>query len=395
MILSFRKVVLVALSIVAAAAADKDTKAVKTAVPKPPAGGIKTPGVLIPAIQLKAEATLELASPPSGLQFSADAVAVADQSAIKRFDLKSNKAFEPSRDVNEVKTACGGFASGFGAVWTATCGSQPSLAKVELPASPMRGGGGGGMGRGGNRTPDSAKPPATAENAPQEKKEAPPAPPRREAPPAKPKPPAFTAIESAPSAKSAIAASSDSLWLLADSKTSLQRIDPQSSAVVADIRLPVACESIVFAENSLWVACPSQPKLLRVDPATNLVDKRIDVAAEPISITAGEGSIWVLGRKEGKISRVDPKANKVIATIDLGLTAVNGTLAFGEGSVWASTPGFPVIRISPATDKVVQQFYGEGGGRIAFGAGSVWVADVSSNSLRRFDPKRIQATLAE
>lgn len=383
------------LYLIAAVALAKDPKPPKNAVP---AAGVKTPGVLIPAASLKAEAEFTLSSPPAGFHFS-DAVSLAEAGGIRRFDAKTNKAFEPSRDIKEVAKPCGGLVNAFGALWTATCGT-PALAKVELPPPPREGRGGGG--RGMTAKPDAAKPDAAkpeAEKA-EAKLAAKPEPPKAEfakpsPPPAKPKPAVFISLETAPAARAAVAASEDSVWLLADSKTSLQRIDPKEHKPVADLRLPSACASILYAEAALWVACPGETKLLKVDPKTNLVDKRIEVAAQPVALAAGEGSIWVLGRKEGKISRVDPKTNKVTATIELGVPNAEGTLAFGEGALWASVPGFPVMRIAPGTDKVVQQFHGEGGGLIAFGAGSVWVGSEKSSVVRRYDPKRIQATLAE
>jgi streptogramin lyase len=200
-------------------------------------------------------------------------------------------------------------------------------------------------------------------------------------------------------AKSAVAANEDSIWLLADSKTTLQRIDPKDNAIVGELRLPANCTSVLAADSSIWVTCPTEDRVIRIDPKTSLVSKRIEVAAEPVALAFGEGAVWVLGRKEGKISRVDPKTNKVVATIDLGIPgAATGSLAFGEGSLWASLPGFPVIRISPTAEKekVLQEFHGEGGGGvITFGLGSVWVASPGVNSVKRYDPKRIVATLAE
>lgn len=355
------------------AAGAKDPKPAKAVVP---AAGVKTPGVLIPLANLKSEAEFTLASPPAGFHFD-DVVAITDTSGIRRFDNKTNKAFEPSRDVKEITKPCGGLTSAFSYLWTATCGT-PALAKVELPPPSRR------------RNPPAAeaKPDAAKPEAP--KAELP-----KPAPPTPPAKPVFLNLETAPLARTAIAASDDSIWLLADGKTSLQRIDPKENAIVAEIRLPGPCQSILFAEASLWVACPGETKVLRVDPRTNLVDKRIEAPAQPVAIAAGENSIWVLGRKDGKVARIDPKTNKVTATIELGIPTADGTLAFGEGALWASAPGFPVMRIAPATDKVVQQFHGEGGGLIAFGLGSVWVGSEKSSVVRRFDPKRIQATLAE
>jgi len=384
----------------------KDPKpAAKAAKIVAPTGGVKTPGVLIPYASLKSEADLTLASAPTGAFFS-DAVALADSTGIRRFDSKTNKPFEPSRDVKADKP-CGGLASAFSALWTATC-ATPSLAKIDLPA-PREGR------RGGPRPdmakPDMAKPEAAKAEAPKSeaakadaaKPEAP-APPKPERPKpdfVKPKPAVFTPLEAAPTASAALAATADSLWLLADAKTSLQRIDPADNSIVAEIRLPAACAALLAAESSLWVACPGEPKLLRIDPKTNLVEKRIEVSAQPLALAAGDSSIWLYTRKEGKVARIDPRTNKVISSIDLGLPGADVSLAFGDGFLWASAPGFPVMRIAPGaadkpgSDKVVQQFHGEGGGWIAFGLGSVWVGDAKSATVRRFDPKRIQATLAE
>ena len=408
-----------------------------------PAGGVKTPGVLIPATLLKADATFDLASPPTGAHFG-DAVSLADASGLRRFDAKTNKAFEPSRDVKELAKACGGIVNAFASLWTATCGA-PALAKLELPPAGRGSGGrrggpppakeaandgatvavkdgakvavkdgaqevakesnGGAASQGAAALPKdaSAQPePAQAPQSGQPKAALGPAAnasgaPKAELPKPMPpaKPPVLTPLEASPTAGAALAASDDSLWLLADGKTSLQRIDPETSAILAGIRLPSACTAILFAESALWVVCPSEAKLLRIDPRTNLVEKRIEVPAEPIALAAGEGSIWVLSRKEGKVARIDPKTNKSTATIDLGIPNSEGALAFGEGSLWASAPGFPVMRIAPATDKVVQQFHGEGGGWVAFGAGSVWVGSAKGSSVQRYDPKRIQATLPE
>ncbi len=58
-------------------------------------------------------------------------------------------------------------------------------------------------------------------------------------------------------------------------------------------------------------------------------------------------------------------------------------------------PGFPITRIDPASDKVVQQFYGEASGALQSGLGFLWFADAKSGKLLKFDPKRIIATLAE
>ena len=67
------------------------------------------------------------------------------------------------------------------------------------------------------------------------------------------------------------------------------------------------------------------------------------------------------------------------ATIELGIPNAEGNVAFGEGSVWVSSTGFPISRIHPGTDKVVQQFTGEMGGMVQLGLKSVWLVERKSD----------------
>ncbi|MCC6538575.1 MAG: hypothetical protein IT162_13550 [Bryobacterales bacterium] len=356
-----------ALVLSVATAAPKNLKS-----PKAPAGpvhGVKTPGVLIPMADLKSDAEVKLDAPVAGLLAAGENYVVGSAQGLRRYDGKTNEPLPAPRDlVPGVKGVCGSMLlNALGATWALVCDqTSAKLAKVELPA------GGGGRRR---------SPPPAGES--------------KSEPAAPPKPPAFLALDAVPFAPTALAATEDSLWLLADSKTSLQRIDPKEMKIVSELRLPAGCTSILPAESALWVTCPGQPSLLRLDARTGDSEKRIEVPAEPVAVVAGEGSLWVLCRKDGKVARVDPKTNKVTATIELGIPGASGALAFGEGYLWASVPGFPLMRIAPATDKAVQQFHGEGGGVLYFAAGSLWVGAPGGTSLARFDPKRVLATLAE
>jgi virginiamycin B lyase len=316
--------------------------------PWPPKTGVKTPGVLIPITSLKPEAEIPLSAPAGSLLFTADQVFIpvptADQ--IVRVENRTNKVLEP---FSGIAKPCGGLANAFRNLWVISCGTK-SVARLET---------------------------ATGKSV--------------------------ASIEAgSSSAPYAIASSPDSIWALTDDKTTLTRIDPDTNAIVSEMRLPAGCRSITFAGNSLWVACPGEKRLLRVDPQTNLVTARIDVTPEPVSVafggaTAAENSIWVLSRKEGKVARIDPKTSKVIATVDLGFTNADGNLAFGDGFLWVSAPGFPITKISTQLEKekVLQQFAGDGGGMIQFGLNSVWLTNTAYNNVWRIDPKRIAATLAE
>jgi streptogramin lyase len=96
------------------------------------------------------------------------------------------------------------------------------------------------------------------------------------------------------------------------------------------------------------------------------------------------------------VSRVDPKTNRPVATIHVGTADYNG-IAAGEGSVWVSAFDYPLSRIDPSTNQVVQQFsYSSGGGfrigcAIHVGLGSVWVSNEREGNVWRLDPRQVEA----
>jgi len=280
-----------------------DKAAVKAEVA--PKIGLQKPGVLIPFSRLKAEA--EIPGAPAWV-LASDALLVPAGDALQRIDLKTNKPGEP---ITGFSKPCSGAVNAFKSVWIANCGNG-TLVRTE---------------------PKSAKIEATLNIG-------------------------------VSSVHYGIAATPDSVWLLADGKTTLSRIDPETNAVVAEVRLPAGCMNLQYAETSLWVTCAAEDKLLRINPITNLVEQRIKVAGTPSSLAFGDGSVWVLGTKEGKIDRIDPKTNKVTKSISLEVPNTEGSITFGEGGLWASLAGFPLTRIDTTAEKetVLQQFFGEGGG---------------------------------
>ena len=300
--------------------------------------GIQTPGVQIPFTSLKAEAEF---STTSNWFFLADSVLLlsAEKKTLDLIDLRSNKPGDPIAGLNR---PCSGAAQAFKSLWVPDCGDG-AIMRLEPKTGKLQ---------------------------------------------------AKLAIGAA-NARVGIVATVDSIWVLTDSKTTLSRIDPDQNQVVAEVRLGEGCNSLSSGDGALWISCPSENRIVRVNPLTNLVEKRIEVSTRPMSFAFGEGSLWVFCQKEGKVERIDPKTNKVIKTIELGVPNADGDISIGAGFVWVTQAGFPITRIDPQTDKVVQQFYGNGGGMLQTSANAVWLLNVRQGTLWRIDPKRIAATLAE
>lgn len=305
-----------------------------------PSLGITTPGIRVPAERLKSEAELTLSGEPQWLVFQQMLLAPdKTKGEIARIDPKTDK---PAAPIAAVPGACGALINAFGHLWTGACGSN-SILKID---------------------PKTFKIAATVPAA---------------------------VLPSYPS----IAASADSIWVLSDTRSTLTRIDPEAGKIVSELRLPAGCSTLIHAESALWIACPSEEKVLRMDPKTTLISERIKVPAASSSMLFAEGSLWILAEKEGKILRIDPKTNKTTATIDLALPGLPGQLKFGEGYLWHTAPGAPLSRIDVASEKVLQQLIGEGGGTLEIGGGFLWLLDTKKGQLRKLDPKRILATLPD
>jgi virginiamycin B lyase len=300
--------------------------------------GIQTPGIQIPIASLKAEA--EVAAAPEWIGV-ADSLLLpnSEKGTLDRLDPKTNK---PGEAIAEVAKPCGGAITAFGSIWVPSCASQ-SVVRLDPKTWKITGKVATGVGR----------------------------------------------------AQPALAASADSVWVLSDNKTTLSRVDPDQNLVVAELRLPAGCNTMTFGETALWVTCPADGRVVRINPQTNLVEKYIEVGGEPEAVAIGENSIWVYCRKEGKVERVDPKTNKSTKTIETGVPGVEGGIAIGLGSVWVTQEGFPLTRIDPQTEKVVQQFWGAGGGAIQVAVNSLWLTNLREKTLWRIDAKRVAATLAE
>jgi hypothetical protein len=349
-----------------------------------PTRGIKAPGVQIPFASLKAEAELPLA--PQWIVFS-DTILIPNKSGgLERLDAKTNKLVDPVAGVSKL---CGGVATGFASLWIPNC-RENALTRLDakiaadpkVPVPARRGGRGNADVDGEEKPKDPAPPPADPK-------------PVREEKPVKLAEP-VNIDSGVGSALPAVAANPDSVWILSDDKTTLSRIDPDQNKVVSELRLPANCNTLTFGETALWVTCPAENRVLRINPGTTLVENRIEVAARPVAIAIGESSLWVLCLQDGRVERVDPKTNKVTKTIETGVSgATAGGIAVGQGSIWVTLTGFPITRIDPVSEKVVQQFWGAGGGAIQFGAGSLWLTNLQDGTLWRLDPKRILATLAE
>jgi virginiamycin B lyase len=306
----------------------------------PPKPGVKTPGVKIPIERLKPEAVFPYPGAPDWMAIDESVwVSNRPKDSIARLDPKTNTV---AAVIAVGKGPCSGLAAGFGSLWVPNCGDK-AIARVDLKT--------GGI---------------TA-----------------------------TIRTGIANSEGSIATGAGSVWIMTDTKGTLARFDPASNALVAEIYVAAGSYGLAFGEGALWVTSTDKNIVTRVDPRTNIVVETIPVGKAPRFITTGAGAVWTLNQGDGSVTRIDPKTNKASATIEVGVPGPGGDIAVGEGSVWVTAFEFPLSRIDPSTNTVVQQFAGKGGDAVRVGLGSIWLSNIEAGNVWRIDPRRVEATLPD
>ena len=310
-----------------------------TQAARPRRPGVTTPGVRIPITKLKPEAIYDVPGAPDWMAIDKEVwVSNSPKHNVSRLDPKSSLATTFAVG----KEPCSGLAAAFGSVWVPNCGDS-TITRLDLKDGKTQ----------------ATFPLTIADD------------------------------------EGGVAAGAGSFWILTDTKGTLARIDPATNKVVAEITVAPGSFACAFGDNAVWVTSSEKNTLTRVNAQTHVIEATIPVGPKPRFLTVGEGGVWTLNQGDGSISRVDPKTNKVNATIEAGVPGGGGEISAGEGSVWVTTFEYPITRIDPSTNKVAQQFFGEGGDSIRAGLGWIWVTNIRAGNVWRLDPKRILATLAE
>jgi YVTN family beta-propeller protein len=302
--------------------------------------GVSTPGVKISMSRLKPEAVFDVPGAPDWMAID-DHVWISNspKNNVTRIDPAANRVVD---NISVGARPCSGLVAGFGSVWVPNCGDK-TISRIDLRSGKV-----------------TATFPLTIANS-----------------------------------EGGVAVGAGSFWIMTDAKGTLARVDPATNTVTAQIAVPAGSFAVAFGDNAAWITSTNQNLLTRVDAKTNAVTDHIAVGPKPRFLTVGEGSVWTLNQGDGSISRVSMQTRALVATIEAGVPGGGGEIAAGEGSVWVTMLQFPLTRIDPATNKVAQQFFGEGGDSVRVGHGSVWLSDLRGGKLMRFSSKAILAAVTQ
>ena len=224
---------------------------------------------------------------------------------------------------------CASMDSGFGAVWTATCGER-GVARIDPETGEVTG---------------------------------------------------WVAIDVPAEGESSIGAGEGGIWTIADgdgcSGCVVVRIDPEAVEVTETFDVPKGATAVRAGLGGLWITYFSEDRVAHVDPQTGEVVGEIDVGSGPRFLDVGEGGVWVMNQTDGSVSHIDPRSDTVVATIPVDPGSIfGGDVMVGAGFVWLRASAEMVAQIDPATDRVVARIgLPHASGSAHAGDGQLWVSD--------------------
>lgn len=187
----------------------------------------------------------------------------------------------------------------------------------------------------------------------------------------------------------------NSVWISNGGLNLMQRINPQTNVLEAEVRVNNPCAAFAIGHGSVWVASCGDKSIVRISLENNEI-----LAAIPLKIADEEGSIsidgknvWALSDVGGTLVKIDPATNAVVASIAVKPNSF--AVASGFGAVWITNTGATesdkvgsVQRIDPRTLKIVATIsVGKQPRFLATGENGVWVFNQGDGSVSRIDPK--------
>jgi YVTN family beta-propeller protein len=169
-------------------------------------------------------------------------------------------------------------------------------------------------------------------------------------------------------------------------------INPASNKVVRQVAVGARPGAITVGRRYAWVANTEDETLSRIDTSSyeaRTVSRGLE--GTPTDIASGREGVWIVYGGLGSVARVEPEFLGVSKPISVTARGNTGSIAVGEGSVWAVFVFSTVSRIDPKTSRVIAATaVGGTPSAIAVGAGSVWVANRDNSTVTRINPRTNQ-----
>jgi hypothetical protein len=185
-----------------------------------------------------------------------------------------------------------------------------------------------------------------------------------------------------------IAVGLGSVWVVAEDRPLLLRLEPTYGAVERRYRLPTQgvgrpdfFSGVAVAAGSVWVA-QGEERVVRIEPRNGRTLARIR-APGATSIAGTEEAVWLSGGNSGVLYGIDHVANAVVTRVPLDPYLC--WVAIGGGYVWAMN--YRVWKLS-SEGRVVSSVPIDGdGANLMWTRGAMWVSEGVSGQQTRIEPR--------
>jgi DNA-binding SARP family transcriptional activator/ABC-type transport system substrate-binding protein len=178
-----------------------------------------------------------------------------------------------------------------------------------------------------------------------------------------------------------------SLWVTDADSPMLLRIDPRYG-LVERLELPPnggGAAGLAIGAGSVWVV-QGGSRVLRIEPDTGQVEYRWRVR-DASDVHVADGAAWLVSHGDGKMRRVDPATNLITGSVQLRpggcCTAAGGGFVWIEGynsTVWKYS------RLANPPAPLASRKLAATGGSLAYGNGALWATTGSAGTVTRIDP---------
>jgi DNA-binding SARP family transcriptional activator/ABC-type branched-subunit amino acid transport system substrate-binding protein/streptogramin lyase len=177
---------------------------------------------------------------------------------------------------------------------------------------------------------------------------------------------------------------------------SVGEIDPTSGRIVAEVPIPGRPTRIAAGNGLLWIGSDNSGTLAAVNPRTRRIGVLVSTGGFPTEAAVGAGAVWLVEGRSGLLERIDPAYGRVVRQIrvfaanpayDTSRSSFDPvSVTVGAGSVWVTDGTSRLVRVDPATNRVVARIDLHGSlDDVAAAPDGVWAISGSSATAIRLD----------
>jgi streptogramin lyase len=146
-----------------------------------------------------------------------------------------------------------------------------------------------------------------------------------------------------------IAYGRDAVWVTASLEKTIIRIDPSTNEITDTIYVDSNVGSIVVTDDAIWAGSYDEPYVLRLDPESHATLATIRVAERVRKMQVVDGFLWVRGYS-GRLSQVDTATNAVQPPLLGDMACIcSASLAGDASGLWTLVRGRGIIHLDPTT----------------------------------------------